>query len=164
MARNTLMTAIGVVSVALLVTGALGAYRLFSYLAALFILAVIAVPSIEAGDRERSLAPFTGLVGALALLFFVGLSGIWLLWSPDVTEYSYVLGLPEATFVYFLFLWILPLGVAIYYSLMFDRIGSEEIVEGILAEARRAQKRESFPLAPDQVERTTDLEVEATDD
>lgn len=164
MARNTLMTAIGVVSVALLVTGALGAYRLFSYLGALFILAVIAVPSIEAGDTERSLAPFTGLVGGLAVLFFVGLTGIWLLWSPDITTYSYVLGLPEATLVYFLFLWVLPLLGAIYYSLTFDRIGSEEIVKGILSEARTAQEREALPLAPDQVERTTDLEVEATDD
>ncbi|MCH7661424.1 MAG: hypothetical protein IH933_12865 [Euryarchaeota archaeon] len=164
MARNVLMAGIGAISVALLVIGALGAYRLFSYLAALFILAVIAVPSIEAGSSERSLAPFTGLLGGLALLFFGGLTGIWLLWEPGVTEYTYLLGLPEPTFVYLLFIWILPLLGAIYYSLIFDRIGSEEIVEGILSEARTAQKRESFPLAPDQVERTTDLEVEATDD
>jgi len=164
MARNVLMTAIGGLSVALLVTGALGAYRVFSYLAALLILATFAVPAIEAGESEWSLAPFTGLIGGLAVLFFAGLTGIWLLWEPGVTEYSYVLGLPEATFVYFLFLWFLPLLGAIYYSLIFDRIGSEAIVEEILAEAREAQREEEYPLTPETVERTTDLGVESNDD
>ncbi|MEM4781336.1 MAG: hypothetical protein QXG03_07245 [Halalkalicoccus sp.] len=164
MARNTLMTGIGGLSVALLVVGALGAYRVFSYLAALLILAAFAVPAIEANEREWDLAPFTGLIGGLAALFLIGLTGIWLLWEPGATEYSYVLGLPDATFVYFLFLWFLPLLGAIYYSLIFDRIGSVEIVEGILDEARSAQREREFPLAPDQVERTTELGVEADDD
>lgn len=164
MVRNTLMAGIGGISIALLVAGALGAYRLFSYLAALFILGIVAVPSIEAGESELSLAPFTGLLAGLGAMFFTGLTGIWLLWEPGAAEYSYLLGLPEPTLVYLLFIWILPLLGAIYYSLIFDRIGSEGIVEGILHEARKAQEREALPLAPDQIERTTDLEVEATDD
>lgn len=163
MARNTLMAGIGGISVALLVVGALGWYRVFSYLAALLILATFAVPAIEANERELDLAPFTGLVGGLGALFFVGLTGIWLLWEPGVEEYSYVLGLPEATFVYFLFLWFLPLLGAIYYSLIFDRIGSEEIVDGILAEAREAQREHSYPLTSETVERETDLGVESDD-
>lgn len=163
MARNTLMAGIGGLSIALLVVGAVGAYRLFSYLAALLILATLAVPSIEAGE-ERSLAPFTGLVAGLAVLFFVGLSGIWLLWEPGVSEYNYLLGLPQPTLVYFLFIWLLPLLGAVYYSLIFDQIGSERIVDGIVSEARRAQQREAFPLAPDQIERTTETDAEVTDD
>ncbi len=158
------MTVVGGLAVALLVVGAIGAYRVFSYLAALFILSTIAVPAIEANDREWSIDPFTGLVAGLAATFLVGLTGIWLLWSPGVEEYSYVLGVPAPTLVYFLFIWLLPMLGAIYYSLIFDRIGSEAIVDDILDQAREAQQREAFPLAPDQVERTTDLEVEATDD
>jgi hypothetical protein len=164
MARNTIMGLIGLLSITMLVTAAIGAYRLFSYLTALLILATIAVPSIEANDRELSIAPFTGLVGGLAATFLVGLTGIWLLWTPGMEEYTYVLGVPTPTFVYFLFIWLLPMGGAIYYSLIFDRIGSEAIVDDILDQAREAQRREAFPLAPDQVERTTDLEVEANDD
>lgn len=164
MARNTIMGAIGLLSVTMLATAAIGAYRLFSYLAALLILSAVAVPAIEANDRELSIAPFTGLVGGLAATFLAGLTGIWLLWRPGVEEYTYVLGLPTPTFVYFLFIWLLPMGGAIYYSLIFERIGSEAIVEEILEQAREAQRDEAFPLAPDQVERTTDLEVEASDD
>ncbi|MFC6906342.1 hypothetical protein [Halalkalicoccus tibetensis] len=163
MPRNVLMTGIGGLSVALLVTGALGAYRVFSYLAALLILATFAVPAIEAGERERSVAPFTGLIAGLAVFFLVGLTGIWLLWDPAVVEYSYVLGVPEPTLVYFAFIWLLPLLGAIYYSLIFDRIGGEGIVDDILERARDAQRTEQFPLAPDQIERTTDLEVEDDD-
>lgn len=163
MARNTIMGLIGLIAVALLVTAAIGTYRLFSYLAALFILATIATASIETNEREWSLAPYTGLLGGLTAIFLIGLTGIWLLWDPNTAEYTYVLGVPLSTFVYFLFLWLLPPVGAIYYSLIFDRIGSEEIVDEILAEAREAQQGADLPLTPERVERTTDMEVEADD-
>lgn len=162
MARNTLMIGIGGLSVALLVAAAIGTYRLFSYLAALLILATVASASIERADRELDPAPYTGLLGWLAATFLVGLTGIWLLWDPNVTEYSYVLGLPLSTFVYFLFIWLLPILGAVYYSMIFERIGGEAIVDDIIQRARDAQEREELPLAPQQVERTT--KTEATDD
>lgn len=162
MARNTIMIGIGGLSVALLVAAAIGTYRLFSYLAALLILATVASASIERADRELDPAPYAGLLGWLAATFLVGLTSIWLLWDPNATEYSYVLGLPPSTFVYFLFIWLLPILGAVYYSMIFERIGGEAIVDDIIERAREAQKREELPLAPQRVERTT--ETEATDD
>lgn len=159
MTRNTTMTVIGVLSVVALVTAALGLYRVFSFVGAAVILSVFAVATIERNGSDPSLAPYTGLIGMLGLFFVIGLAGIWLTWEPGVTDYSYVLGVPIPTLVYFGFLWFLPLFAAIYYSLIFDRVGSEEIVEGIIEDAREAQRRESFPLASEQPTQT----VEATD-
>lgn len=167
MARNALMTAIAVLSAGLLVTAAVGTYRLFSYLAALLILGTIATASIETNDREWSLAPYTGMLAGLAAVFLIGLTAIWLLWDPNAAEItydSYVLGLPVSTFIYFVFLWLLPPVGAIYYSLIFDRIGSEEIVDSILEDAREAQQGADLPLTPERVERSTDMEVDAADD
>ncbi|WP_336344752.1 hypothetical protein [Halalkalicoccus ordinarius] len=166
MARNTIMGLVGLLSAALLVTAAIGTYRLFSYLAALLILGTIATASIETNEREWSLAPYTGMIAGLTAVFLIGLTGIWLLWDPNAAEItydSYVLGVPVSTFVYFLFLWLLPPVGAIYYSLIFDRIGSEEIVDSILEDAREAQQGANLPLTPERVERTTDMEVEADD-
>lgn len=162
MARNTIMGLVGLLSVALLVTAAIGTYRLFSYLAALLILATVASASIERADSEVDPAPYTGLIGWLAATSLVGLTGIWLLWDPSATAYSYVAGLPLPTFVYFLFIWLLPILGAVYYSLIFERIGGEAIVDDVIGEARDAQRREELPLAPRRIERTTD--AEATDD
>ena len=165
MARNTIMGLVGLLSVALLVTAAIGTYRLFSYLAALLILGTIATASIETNDREWSLAPYTGMLAGLTAVFLVGLTAIWLLWDPNAATYgTYVLGVPMSTLTYFVFLWLLPPVGAIYYSLIFDRIGSEEIVDDILEEAREAQQGADLPLTPERVERTTDMEVEAADD
>lgn len=159
MARNVTMAAIGVLSVIALITASLELYRLFSFVGAAVILAVFASATIERRDGDPDLAPYTGLIGALGAFFLLGLGGIWLTWDPAGTEYSYVLGLPVPTLVYFGFIWLLPLTAAIYYSLLFDRIASDEIVEGIIEDAREKQRQESFPLAPERPKRT----VEATD-
>ncbi|WP_293032834.1 hypothetical protein [Natronococcus sp.] len=159
MTRNTTMIVVGVLSALALVTASLGLYRVFSFVAAAVILSVFAVATIERDGSDPNLAPYTGLIGMLGLFFVIGLVGIWLTWEPGVTDYSYVLGVPIPTLVYFGFIWFLPLFAAIYYALIFDRVGSEEIVEGIIEDAREAQRRESFPLAPEQPKQT----VEATD-
>ena len=149
MTRNTIMSLIALLAVSLLLTAALGLYRAFSYLAAAFILAVFAISSIERDDHELNLAPNTGLIAGLALLFGVGLTGIWLLWNPSVTTYTYVFGLPQSTFVYILFLWLLPLLGAVYYAAtVFVRTANDEIVTGIMNEARQVQHREDLPLSP----------------
>ena len=149
MARNVTMGTIGVLSVGALVTASLGWYRVFSFIGAAIILSVIASATIERDDGDPSLAPYTGLIGGLAAFFLVGLAGIWLTWDPGVTEYSYVLGVPVPTLFYFGFIWLLPLTAAIYYSLLFDRIASEEIVEDVIESARERQRQEPFPLAPE---------------
>ncbi|WP_408958580.1 hypothetical protein [Natrinema sp. 74] len=156
MPRNALMGAIGLLAAAALVAPSIGLYRVFSYVAAAFILAVVASASIE--HRGSSLEPYTGLVAGLAGTFVVGLTGIWLLWSPGVTNYAYVLGVPRPTLVYFALLWLAPALASIYYSLVFDRIGSEEIVDEIIADARDHQQRAALPLAPQRSDRTTDVE------
>ena len=162
MARNTIMAGIAGLSAALLITAAIGTYRLFSYLAALLILATVASSSIERADRELDPAPYTGLIGWLAATFLVGLTGIWLLWEPNAAGYSYVVGLPLPAFVYFLFIWLLPILGAVYYSVIFERVGGEAIVDDIIGQARDAQAREELPLAPRRIERST--KPEATDD
>ena len=152
------MAAIGVLSLGALVTASLELYRVFSFVGAAVILAVTASATIERSDRDPNLAPYTGLIGALAAFFLIGLVGIWLTWEPGAgaSEYSYTLGVPTSTLVYYAFIWLLPLTAAIYYSLIFDRIAGEEIVDDIIESARERQRRESFPLAPEQPERTPD--------
>ncbi|SEQ04715.1 hypothetical protein [Natrinema salaciae] len=152
MPRNALMTGIGALAVGALVTASLGLYRTFSAVAAVFILAVIASASVE--HRGSSLGPYTGLVAGLAVLFVAGLAGIWLLWSPGVTSYTYALGVPRPTLVYFALLWLGPALAAIYYSVIFDRIGSEDIVDEIITEARNRQRRTDLPLAPQRTDAT----------
>lgn len=155
MSRNTLMIGISVLCLAALIAAALELYRPFSYLAAGIILAVIAAAATEQNERELSLEPYTGIVAGMGVLFLIGLTGVWLTWDPTVTEYEYVLGLPVPTLIYFAFIWFLPLGIAIYYSLIFDRIGSEEIVEEIIRDARRKQEERAYPLAPNNSDRET---------
>ncbi len=159
MARNVTMSLIGVLSVGALVTASLGWYRTFSFIGGAIILAVIATSTIERSDSDPDLAPYTGLIGGLAVFFLIGLVGIWLTWDPSITEYSYILGLPVPTLIYFGFLWLLPLTAAIYYSVIFDRIASEEIVDDVIDSARKQQRQESFPLAPNRSKAPT----EATD-
>ncbi|ELY66200.1 hypothetical protein [Natronococcus jeotgali] len=159
MTRNATMAAVGVLSVLALVTAALGLYRVFSFVAAATILSVFAVATIERSGSEFDLAPYAGLIGLLGAFFLAGLAGIWLTWAPGAADYSYALGLPIPTLLYFGFIWLLPLTAAIYYAFLFDRVAGEEIVESVLEDAREAQRRESFPLAPDRSERP----LEATD-
>lgn len=156
MARNATMGTIGVLSVIALVFASVGWYRAFSFVAGAVILAVIATATIERGDTEVSLAPYTGLIGILAAFFLVGLIGIWLTWDPTVTEYSYVLGVPIPTLFYFGFIWFLPLTAAIYYAFLFDRIASDELVEDVIESARERQREEAFPLAPEAPADVTD--------
>ena len=154
------MGAIGALSVGALVTASLGWYRLFSFVAAGVILGVISTATIERSEKDPDLEPYTGLIGALAAFFLVGLVGMWLTWEPGTTEYTYVLGLPLSTLIYFGFIWVLPLTAAIYYSVIFDRVAGEEIVEDIIQSARDRQRRESFPLAPEQPTGVSEAEVE----
>ncbi|WP_440764949.1 hypothetical protein [Natronorubrum sp. DTA7] len=156
MARNRTMGALGVLSLIALITASLGLYRAFSFVGAAVILTVIASATIERSDGDPDFAPYTGLIGALATFFLIGLGGIWLTWEPGTAEYSYVLGVPVSTLIYFGFIWLLPLTAAIYYSLIFDRIASDEIVDDIIESARERQRRESFPLAPEQPTRTAE--------
>ncbi|QFU83676.1 hypothetical protein [Natronorubrum aibiense] len=157
MTRNGIMGVIGVLSLGALVTANLGLYRVFSFIGAAFILAVIASATIERGDRDFDLDPYTGLIGGLTVFFLLGLGGIWLTWEPGVTEYTYVLGIPIPTLIYFGFIWLLPLTAAVYYSLIFDRIAGEEIVDDIIDSARKHQRQTSFPLAPEQPSRPTEV-------
>lgn len=157
------MSLIGVLAVGALITASLGWYRAFSYVAAVFILAVVASASTE--HRGSLLEPYTGLVVGLAVMFLAGLTGIWLLWNPDVTSYTYVLGVPMPTLVYFVLLWLAPAFAALYYSIRFERIGGEAIVDDILDEARKRQRDVELPLAPRRIERTTSTEgVDGTAD
>lgn len=165
------MTAIGLGALAALVLASLGMYVAFSYVAAGFILAVVASAVIEQGDSEASISPYAGMLGFLGLVFVAGLTGIWLLWSPGVAEYDYVLGVPASTFVYFGFIWLLPLLAAIYYSVAFDRIAGDEIVDDIVEDAHVRQRQERFPLEPETgpvadvgSEADAGAETEATDD
>lgn len=157
MARNVTMGAIGVLSLGALVTAGIGWYRAFSFIGAAIILAVVASASIERSDSDPDFAPYTGLIGGLGAFFLIGLVGIWLTWDPGVTEYDYVLGVPVPTLIYFGFIWLLPLTAAIYYSVIFDRIASDEIVDDIVESARERQRQESFPLAPEQPTQATEM-------
>ena len=160
MTRNATMGAIGVLALGALVAPSLGLYRLYSFVAAAFILAVIASATIERSDRDPDLAPYTGLIGALGAFFLVGLAGIWLTWEPGTTEYTYAIGIPVSTLFYYGFIWLLPLTAAIYYSLIFDRIAGDDIVDDIINSARERQRRESFPLAPEQPAGVAETDVE----
>lgn len=170
MPRNALMTGIALLAAGALVVASLGLYRVFSYVAAVFILAVVASASIE--HHGSFLEPYTGLVAGLAGMFLAGLTGIWLLWSPDVTSYTYALGVPTPTLVYFVLLWLAPAFAAIYYSvIVFDRIGSDAVVDEIISEARDRQQRADVPLEPRRIERSTSADgldrapdVEGNDD
>lgn len=153
MPRNALMVVIALLAVGALISASLEFYRVFSYVAAAFILAVIASATTE--HRRSLLGPYAGLVAGLAGTFFAGLTGIWLLWNPDVTSYSYVLGLPTSTLVYVVLLWLVPAFAALYYSLRFERIGGEVIVDDIIYEARDRQRDADLPLAPQRIDRST---------
>ncbi|MFC7154217.1 hypothetical protein ACFQPA_01945 [Halomarina halobia] len=150
MPRNAYMIGLCLVALGLLGTAVIGEYRLFSYLAALLIVGVVGASSIERAGREFDLGPYTLLLGWVLGTFVVGLSAIWLLWTPGQTEYAYALGLPQSTLAYVVFIWLLPLVGAVYYSVLFPRIGGDDVVDEIMAEARTAQSREAFPLSPEQ--------------
>ena len=147
--RNKIVSVVGVLAVAALVVAALGFYRAFSYLAAALIIGVLPVAAVERGSRELDLAPYTGIVAGLAVLFAIGLTGIWVLWSPDTTSYSYVLGIPRSTLVYIVFIWLLPLLAPVYYAVsVFDDTANDELVSEVMDDARRAQRDADLPLAP----------------
>ncbi|SIR49114.1 hypothetical protein SAMN05421858_2481 [Haladaptatus litoreus] len=141
------MGTIAVLAVALLVAAATGLYRVFSYLAALFIVANFGVASIERNDGELNLAPYSPLLLGLGAVFTIGFTIIWLQWNPSVTEYTYVLGLPIPTLAYFGFLWLLPILGAFYYAFAFPKIGSDDVVDDIMTDVRQVQRRKRFPLS-----------------
>ncbi|MFC5973016.1 hypothetical protein ACFPYI_16910 [Halomarina salina] len=148
MPRNTLMATVGVLSVAALVTAVLGTYRVFSYVAALLIVTTVVASSAERGVRELDVSPYAGLGAGLLVTFVAGLSAIWLLWTPGSGEFTYTLGMPQATLSYLVFIWILPLLGAVYYALLFPAIGGDDVVDDIMAEARAAQADGRYPLTP----------------
>ncbi|WP_435155487.1 hypothetical protein [Haladaptatus sp. DFWS20] len=141
------MATIAVLAVGLLVSAAIENYHVFSYLAALFIVANFAASSIERHDGELDLAPYTWLLVALLAIFVAGFTIIWLRWNPSVTEYTYVLGLPVPTLAYFVFLWLLPILGALYYALVFPDIGSDDVVDDIMSDVRQVQRRKQYPLS-----------------
>jgi len=151
MARNALMAGIGALSLAVLIGTALDAYRIVSVLAAVLIVAAVAVGAAERPDTAFALWPYRGLLAGLLLTFLLGLTGIWLFYTPGQSEYTYVLGVPAATLSYLVFIWILPLFGALYYSYLFPAVGGEDVVEDIMAEARtrRAEDDREYPLAAD---------------
>jgi hypothetical protein len=153
MSRNKIMGAIGGLSLAALVAAAIGAFRVFSYLSIGIIVGSLLCSSIERWGRELDLSPYRGLAGGLLATFLVGVTAIWVLWSPGQTEFTYVLGLPSSTFAYLLFIWILPLFGTLYYAIsLFPTIGSDDVVERIMADAREAQSGNAYPLTPERTE------------
>ncbi|WP_237718840.1 hypothetical protein [Halogranum rubrum] len=146
--RNTLMGILALLAAALLVAAAVRAYRVFSYLAIGLLVGSIGVASIERNRSELSVAPYNGLVVGWAAVFVAGFTGIWLLWNPSVTSYSYVLGLPTPTLVYVVCLWLLPILGAFYYAFVFPEIGDDDVVDDIMDDAREAQRDRNLPLAP----------------
>ncbi len=149
------MAGIGLVSLAALLAAAAGTYRIFSYLAAVLIVGTVASSSVERWGSEFDLAPYGGLAAGLLATFLVGVSAIWLLWTPGQTDFTYVLGVPQSTLAYLVFLWILPLFGTVYYAArLFPTIGSDAVVEEIMAEAREAQddRRVAYPLTPERTE------------
>lgn len=145
------MGVIALLAGGLLLAGAIGSYRVFSYLAALFIVGVIGAASIERNDSEFDLAPYSRLLVGFTATFGIGLTGIWLLWHPGTTEYTYLLGLPTSTLIYVVFIWLLPILGAVYYALVFQSIGDEQVVDGILRDVRAVQRNEEYPLSPDEI-------------
>ena len=156
MTRNALMSAIGLLALGALVATILGTYRILSYIAALLIVGVVASSSIERGESEFDIAPYGGLVALLGGTFFVGLTAIWLLWTPGQTEYTYLFGIPQATLAYLVLIWLVPLLGAILYSLRFPAIGGDDIVDGIMQRARSAQEGRRLPLVPQRTQREGD--------
>jgi hypothetical protein len=156
MSRNVLMSAIALLSLGALVATALGTYRVLSYIAALLIVGVVASSSIERGDREFDIAPYGGLVALLGATFLVGLTVIWLFWTPGQTAYTYLFGIPQATLAYLLLIWLAPLLGAILYSLRFPAIGDDDIVDDIMQRARSAQEGRRLPLVPERTRREGD--------
>lgn len=156
------MGVVALASLVALVLASLQMYVAFSYVAAAFILGFVATAALERGDSELSLAPYTGIIGWLAVVFVVGLTAIWLLWSPGTSDYVYVLGIPAATMAFFVFIWLLPIVAALYYAVTFEDIAGEDVVDDILTSARDHQRRGQYPLAPDRADEVTD--TEAVDD
>ncbi|MWG36175.1 hypothetical protein GQS65_17065 [Halomarina oriensis] len=142
------MATVGVLSVAALVTAVGGTYRAFSYVAAVLIVSVVVGASVERGRREFDLSPYVGLGAGLLATFLAGLTTIWYFWTPGSGEFTYVFGVPSATLSYLVFIWILPLLGAIYYAVLFPEIGSDDVVDDIMAEARDAQSERRYPLTP----------------
>lgn len=132
---------------ALLVAAVVETYRIFSFLAAAFLVVSLGVASTERNANELNFAPYNGLLAGWAVLFVVGFAGIWLLWNPSVTSYSYVFGLPTSTLVYFVCIWLLPILGAFYYAFVFPQVGDDAVVDGIMRDAREAQRGRSLPLA-----------------
>jgi hypothetical protein len=141
------MGALGLLAAALLVAAALQAYRVFSYLAVGLLVGSIGVASIERNANELDVSPYNGLVVGWAAVFAAGFTGIWLLWTPSVTSYSYVLGLPTSTLVYVVCIWLLPILGAFYYAFVFPEIGEDDVVDDIMEDAREAQRGRNLPLA-----------------
>ncbi|QIB73270.1 hypothetical protein GL213_12840 [Halogeometricum borinquense] len=144
--RNRVLSGIAVLAAGLLVAAATGAYRAFSFLAIGLLVGTIAVASVERNVRELDFAPYNGLVVGWTVVFTVGFTGIWMLWNPSVTSYTYVLGLPTPTLVYATCIWLFPILGAFYYAFVFDEIGDDDIVEGIMTDAREAQRGQNIPL------------------
>ncbi|WP_185715469.1 hypothetical protein [Halocatena pleomorpha] len=142
------MSAIALLGGSLLLAGCVGMYRLFSYVAALFIVAVLGTASLERNGSELDLAPYSRLVLGLGTIFFSGLTGIWFGWHLRTTDYTYLLGLPTSTMTYVVFLWLLPIFGAVYYALVFPSTGRRQIVDSILRDCGRAQRATRYPLVP----------------
>lgn len=157
--RNTIMGLVAILATIYLIGGAMGSALLLSYASVFFILAVGVVPTIEQHDNEMDIAPYGGIIAVWAVLFLVGITGIWMTWNPGMAaeEYTYVLGLPLPTAIYLAFLWFLPFAVPVYYALnVFEKTVEQETIDTIIDDARSAQKDGDYDLLPTEVEEGDD--------
>lgn len=148
--RNIIVVIVALLASAFLVAGYIESTILLSYVAVFLILSMFSVAAIESNNSELDLWPYWGVILSLGILLLLGMTGIWLTWDPEATSYNYILGLPTPTAIFLCFLWFLPFFVVIYYALgPFDEAINDEVIDSIMNDARDAQAKSDFPLAPD---------------
>lgn len=148
--RNTIMILIALFAAAFLVAAAFESAIALSYISILFIVAVASAAAIETRDSELDIRPLGGVIVGLGVIFLIGMTGIWLTWSPgmEAGEYSYIVGLPTSTAIYLGLIWLVPFLVTVYYSIgPFEETINDEVIDTVLDEAQEAQTEADLPMA-----------------
>lgn len=148
--RNRIAILIALLAGAFLVAGMIGSTVALSYIAVLFILSVFSVGAIENNSRELDIRPYRGIILSLGVLLLLGMTGIWLTWSPGMSAsaYTYTFGLPTPTAIFITFIWFLPYFVTVYYAIgPFDKTINNKVIDSIMADAQDAQEQSEFPMA-----------------